>query len=90
MKINPELAHTINVVNKEKEEATPPRKTTQSHDLEPNIVDIISVENRQAAKSQVDSVEEAKDLLLRVTKNLEDVSPDLYSLNQHRISQLIG
>lgn len=89
MKINPELAHTMNVVNKEEEEVTP-RKTTQSHDLEPNIVDIISVENRQAAKSQVDTVEEAKDLLLRVTKNLEDVSPDLYSLNQHRISQLIG
>ena len=89
MKITPELANSITVVNREKE-GSGPQKASGSSSVDPGVVDIVSVENMQAARSRVETVEEAKNILYLVTGNMKDVSQDLYSLNQYRISQIIS
>jgi hypothetical protein len=48
------------------------------------------VENKQASRPRVENVEEAKEILTQVTDNMENVSSELYSLNQQRIAKLIS
>jgi hypothetical protein len=88
MKVNPELGNVINIVTKEKESEY--KKKTQDVRSQDRIADIVSVENKQASGSRVESVEEAKKILTHVTKGIEKVSSDLYSLNYQRVSKVIS
>ncbi|HDP24268.1 MAG TPA: hypothetical protein ENN34_02385 [Deltaproteobacteria bacterium] len=89
MKINPKVASSINVVSRE-QTGSGAKKPSDSSSNDPGVVDIVSVENVQAARSRVETVEEAQNILSHVTGNMKDVSQELFSLNQYRISQLIS
>ena len=88
MKVNPELGNVINVITKEKDEQYT-RKTQDAQSRE-RIEDIVTVENKQASRSRVETVEEAKKILSYVTRDMESVSSGLYNLNEYRISQIIN
>ena len=88
MKVNPELGNVINIITKEKDSQY--KKKTQDVRSQDRIADIVSVENKQASGSQVENVEEAKKILSYVTKNIENVSSGLYSLNYQRVSKVIS
>jgi hypothetical protein len=88
MKVSPELGNVINVITKGKEDQTT-RKALDAQSRE-NIEDIISVENKQASRSRVENVEEAKEILSYVTRDMESVSSRLYNLNEQRISRIIS
>ena len=88
MKVNPELGNVINIITKEKDSQY--KKKTQDVRSQDRIADIVSVENKQASGSRVENVEEAKKILSYVTKNIENVSSGLYSLNYQRVSKVIS
>jgi hypothetical protein len=88
MKINPEIANVINVVSKDKE-AKGQKKTEDETKLS-GMADIVTVENKQASRSKVENVEQAKQLIEDVTKRLRDNSSGLYHLNSSRVSKLIS
>jgi hypothetical protein len=88
MKVNPELGNVINVITKEKD--TQYKQKTQDARSQDRIADIVSVENKQASGSRVENVEEAKKILSYVTKNIENVSSGLYSLDYQRVSKAIS
>lgn len=88
MKVNPELGNVINVITKEKDEQYT-RKAQDAQSRE-RIEDIVTVENKQASRSRVETVEEAKKILSYVTRDMESVSSGLYNLNEYRISQIIN
>lgn len=88
MKVNPEMVNVINIVNKEKDGQF--QKRTQDAPFQGSVADIVSVENKQAAQSRIENVEEAKRLLAHVTDNLENVSSGLYTLNQQRVASLLS
>ena len=88
MKVNPELGNVINVITKEKDDQYT-RKAQDAQSRE-RIEDIVTVENKQASRSRVETVEEAKKILSYVSRNMESVSSGLYNLNEYRISQIIS
>jgi hypothetical protein len=88
MKVNPELGNVINIVAREKDAEY--KKRTQDVRAQDRIEDIVSVENKQASASRVDSVEEAKKILSYVTKGIENVSSGLYNLDNQRVSKAIN
>ncbi|MCK7479736.1 MAG: hypothetical protein M0C28_22380 [Candidatus Moduliflexus flocculans] len=88
MKVNPELGNVINIITKEKDSEF--KKRTQDVRSQDRIEDIVSVENKQAAASRVENVEEAKKILSYVTKGIENVSSGLYSLDYQRVSKVIN
>jgi hypothetical protein len=88
MKVNPELGNVINVITKEKDAQY--KQKTQDARSQDRIADIVSVENKQASGSRVENVEEAKKILSYVTKNIENVSSGLYSLDYQRVSKAIS
>jgi hypothetical protein len=88
MKINPEIANVINVVSKDKE--TKGQKKVADERKPGGMADIVTVENKQASRSKVENVEQAKQLLDDVTKRLQDSSSGLYNLNSSRVSKLIS
>lgn len=88
MKVNPELGNVINVITKEKDDQY--AKRTQDAQARERIEDIVSVENKQAARSRVETVEEAKKILSFVTRDMESVSSGLYNLNEQRVSRIIN
>jgi diphthamide synthase (EF-2-diphthine--ammonia ligase) len=88
MKVNPELGNVINIITKEKDSEF--KKRTQDVRYQDRIEDIVSVENKQAAASRVENVEEAKKILSYVTKGIENVSSGLYSLDYQRVSKVIN
>jgi len=87
MKINPELGNIINLVKKDE---SCQKKTQEKSETKDQVADIISVENKQASGSRLDTVEQAKDLLTNVTKEIENYSVGLYNVNNQRISSLIS
>ncbi len=88
MKIHPEIANVVNIVTKDKDAQY--QKKSQETRYQVGVADIISVENKQASRPRVENVEEAKEILTQVTDNMENVSSELYSLNQQRIAKLIS
>jgi hypothetical protein len=88
MKVNPELGNVINVITKERDAQY--KQKTQDARSQDRIADIVSVENKQASGSRVENVEEAKKILSYVTKNIENVSSGLYSLDYQRVSKAIS
>ncbi len=88
MKVSPEMGSVINVIKKEKDEQY--QKKVQDDLAQERIEDIVSVENRQASRSRVESVEEAREILSAVTKDMENVSSSLYKLNFQRVSKIIN
>ena len=87
MKIDPEIASIINMVNRE---GGYQKKTQGSAGQMEHVTDIVSLENAAASRSQVDTVEEARALLNDVMKDMENYSTDVHDLNQYRISRLIS
>lgn len=88
MKVSPEMGSVINVIKKGKEEQY--QKKVQDDLAQERIEDIVTVENRQASRSRVESVEEAREILSAVTKDMENVSSSLYKLNFQRVSKIIN
>ncbi len=88
MKISPEMANVINVVSKEKD-AKGQRKVEDEKKLG-GMADVVTVENRQASRSQVENVEQARQLLDDVARQLKQTSAGLYHLNSSRVSKLIS
>lgn len=88
MKVNPELGNVINMVTKDKEDQL--TRKVQDTRSRKQVEDIVSVENKQASRSRVETVEEAKKILCHVTRDMENASLGLYNLNEHRISQIIS
>jgi hypothetical protein len=88
MKVSPEMGSVINVIKKEKDEQY--QKKVQDDLAQERIEDIVTVENRQASRSRVESVEEAREILSAVTKDMENVSSSLYKLNIQRVSKIIN
>ncbi len=88
MKVNPEIGNVINIIRKESGDAAP--KRADETRKRSGIEDVVSVENRQASKSSVDSVDEARELLSSVIRDLGTVSADLYTLDVRRVSVMIG
>jgi hypothetical protein len=88
MKVNPELGNVINIINQEKDAQS--KRKTQDVRSQDQIADIVSVENKQASGSRVESVDEAKKILSQVTQGIEKVSSELYNLNYQRVSKVIG
>lgn len=87
MKINPELGNVINLVKKDESYQ---KKTQEKSELKDQVADIITVENKQASGSRVETVEQAKNLLSDVTNEMEKYSVGLYNINNQRISSLIS
>lgn len=88
MKVNPELGNVIKFVAKENTDQY--TEKAQNARNQEEIADIVSVENKQASRSQVENVDEAKRILSLVTRDMESVSSDLYNLNYQRVSQVIN
>jgi hydroxylamine reductase (hybrid-cluster protein) len=88
MKVNPEIANVINVVSKDKE-ARDQKKIEDERKLG-GMADVVTVENKQASRSKVENVEQAKQVLDDVTKRLGESSAGLYHLNSSRVSKLIS
>jgi hypothetical protein len=86
MKINPEIANVVNVITKDKET----QKKTEDERKLSKVSDIVSVENKQASRSRVENVEQAKQLLGDVTKRLGNNSSELYNINSSRVSKLFS
>lgn len=86
MKINPEISSVINLVKKEDSY----QKKTNESDARSEVADVVTVENKAASRTYVDSVEEARVLLSDVMKRMESSSSSPHTLNQYRISQLIS
>jgi len=88
MKVNPELGNVINIITKEKDAQY--QKRSQDARSQDQIADIVSVENMQASRSRVESVEEAKEILTYVTKGMENLSSGLHNLNYQRVARIIN
>jgi len=88
MKIGPEIANVINVVSKDKE--TKGQKKVEDERKPDGMTDVVTVENRHASRSQVENVEQAKQLLDNVTKQLKETSSGLHQLDSSRVSKLIS
>lgn len=88
MKVNPEMGNVINVISKGTDERY--TKTSLQAKARESVEDIVSVENKQASRSRLETVEEAKKILSYVTGNMEGVSSRLYNLNEQRISRIIS
>jgi len=88
MKVNPEVGSVINIITKEKDAQN--QKKTQDARSKDRIADIVSVENKQASRSRVENVDEAKQILSNVTKDMEKSSSGLYNLNYQRVSKVIS
>lgn len=88
MKVNPEMGNVVNVITKGKDDQYA-RKTQDALSRE-RIEDIISVENKQASRSRVENVEEAKEILALVTRDMGGASSRLYTLNEQRIARVIS
>lgn len=88
MKVNPEMGNIVNVITKEKDAQY--QKRAEDARAKELIADIVSVENKNASRSRVENVDEAKQILSQVTKEMENVSNSLYSLNFQRVSMVIG
>ncbi len=88
MKVSPELGSVINIIKKEKDEQY--QRKVQDDLAQERIEDIVSVENRQASRSRVESVDEARAILSSVTRDMESVSSDLYKMNFQRVSKIIN
>ena len=88
MKVNPELGNVINIVTKGKDSQY--QKKANDARSQDQVADIVSVENKQASRSRVENVEEAKKLLSDVTRDMESASSGLYNLNFQRISQVVS
>jgi hypothetical protein len=86
MKINSEMPSVINLVKKDEEY----QKKTRDQEGRSAVTDVVSVENKAASSSVVESVEEARVLLSDVMKGMEKASSSVHNLNQFRISQLIS
>ncbi|HOS97922.1 MAG TPA: hypothetical protein PLR71_04740 [Deltaproteobacteria bacterium] len=78
----------INIIKKEKDEQY--QRKVQDDLAQERIEDIVSVENRQASRSRVESVDEARAILSSVTRDMESVSSDLYKMNFQRVSKIIN
>lgn len=87
MKINPEISSVINLVRKEDDFQ---KKDGEKVEARSRMEDVISVENRAASRPGTRNVEEARELLSQVMKEMESASPSVHNLNQYRISQLIS
>ncbi len=88
MKVNPELGNVINIISREKDAQY--QKRSQDLRSQDQIEDIVSVENKQASRSRVENVEEAKEILSYVTKGMEKVSSGLHSLDYQRVAKIIN
>ena len=88
MKISGEIANVINIIKKDEQQ----KKSEAEKNIDAGYVeDIVTVENRQASANRVENVEQARDLLNDVTKNLEDYSSaGLYNINSERLAGLIS
>ena len=87
MKINPEISSVVNMLKKENGYQ---KKAQETGEQQQKVEDIVSVENTVAARSQVESVEEARALLSDVMKDIDSNATGVHELNQSRISRLIS
>lgn len=88
MKVNPELGNVINIITKEKDSQY--QKRSQEARNQDRIADIVSVENKQASRSKVENVEEAREILSLVTKGMENTSAGIHNLNYQRVAKIIS
>ncbi len=87
MKVNAETSNIIKIIKNDSDQEAKGRSTRE---LQDKARDMVSIENKHASDSQVENVEEAKDLLANVTRDLPRHGEDLYNLNFQRIMNLIG
>ena len=87
MKINPEISSVINLVKKEGDFQ---KKAQEEVESQNRMADVISIENRAASLSEAENVEEARELLSDVMREMDSSSTSVHNLNQYRISQLIS
>jgi len=88
MKVNPEIGSVVNIVNKDKD--TQNQKKTKDASSQDQIADVVSVENKQASRSRVENVDEAKQILSNVTKDMGKSSSGLYNLDYQSVSKVIS
>jgi len=86
MKINPEAGTLINIL---KQGEKPEKKTVEAAVQRQKIEDSITLENRQASKNKVQTVEEAKELLTQVVGGINGQVSGLHNLNLDRVMSLI-
>lgn len=85
MKIN-DMGNVINVV---KQNARSEKKAELTSDQKQRIVDTITLENKQASTSQVQNVEDAKEMLTQVVQDMEGHTSNLHNINIQRVINLI-
>jgi ArsR family metal-binding transcriptional regulator len=86
MKINPEINNIIKIVKNDQPQDRRVEKTTDQGQK----ADIVTLENRQASASQIENVNQAKDLLSDVVKGMGEAPDKLYNLSFQRIMNLVG
>lgn len=87
MKISSEMSSVLNLVKKDEGYRERVRENDEGRSA---VTDVVSVENKAASRSRVESVEEARALLSEVMREMGKASSSVHNLNQSRISQLIG
>lgn len=87
MKITPEISNVINLVNKEGDYR---KNVREREETQGNVEDVVSLENKVASRSRVESVEEARMLLSDVMNGVDESSSSVHSLNQYRVSRLFS
>lgn len=85
MKINPEASTIINIVKQD----SPQAKKAESSEQKQRIADTITLENKQASTSQVQNVEDAKNMLTQVVSGIQGRTSDLHTMNLDRVINLI-
>ncbi|MEA2102049.1 MAG: hypothetical protein U9P80_05690 [Thermodesulfobacteriota bacterium] len=86
MKINPEINNIIKIVKNDQAQDRKAEKTTDHGQK----ADIVTLENRQASVSQLENVDQAKELLSDVIKDMGKAPDNLYNLNFQRMMNLVG
>ncbi len=88
MKISGEMASVINIVKKDQDGSK--KSGAVDAGKKDNALDVVSVENRQAASIQVENLDQAKSLIQDINRDLQNHSGNLYSVNSARLSSLIS
>lgn len=88
MKVSPEMGSVINIIRKEGGD----RAQNKAEDAKARkaIEDVVSIENKQASGTDVKSVDDARRLLSSVLDGMKDVTSDLYAVDVHRVSSMVG
>lgn len=86
MKINSEMTSVINLIKKDEEY----QKRSGQSQGNTAVADKVTIENKAASRSPVETVDEARVLLSDVMKGMANTSSSVHNLNQDRISQLVS